>query len=350
MGSQLDLSRRQPLLPLGLGLRRALLRRAEARPLQGRGAQRARADRRQVRLAEGAGHPRRARRRGGPRVRRRALRARPRDGRAGEGPADVLARVSRRHAGPRPRERRDLQHDQRLRHRGRRLAHGDPPAADQGRPLGHHAHDRLPGLHPVLVAQRGRRRQRRHAHAARAGRGLEQHGQAPPGDGAGRARGALRGRDGDGDRGRGGAAAPPPPDEQPHRHRPAARQRQGRHRGGARVRRGRHPRVLRHHADLRDDGAGHQGRRLRDGLRRAGQRDGLPAAGAPRRAGDPLPAAGARRPAHGRADDGAAQPPRPVPARRAGAPLRAAGDDRATPAPTTTCRAAGWPRRRRRTR
>ena len=76
----------------------------------------------------------------------------------------------------------------------------------------------------------------------------------------------------------------------------------------------------------------------------------LRAARAPRRAGHPLPPAGARRPAHGRADHGAAQPPRPVPARRARAPLRAAGDDRATPAPTTTCRAAGWPRRRRRTR
>ena len=51
------------------------------------------------------------------------------------------------------------------------------------------------GSHPVLVAQRGRRRLRRHAHAARAGRRLEQHGQAPPGDGAGRARGpATRSR------------------------------------------------------------------------------------------------------------------------------------------------------------
>ena len=79
MASQLDLSRRQPLLPLGSDFAVQLLRRGEAGPLQGRRAHRARAHRRQVRLAEGARHPRRARRAGGPRVRRRALRARPRD-------------------------------------------------------------------------------------------------------------------------------------------------------------------------------------------------------------------------------------------------------------------------------
>ena len=43
--------------------------------------------------------------------------------------------LARRHAGPRPRERRDLQHHQRLRHRGHRLAQRRAPAADQGRPL-----------------------------------------------------------------------------------------------------------------------------------------------------------------------------------------------------------------------
>ena len=43
------------------------------------------------------------------------------------------------------------------------------------------------GVGPVLVAAGGGRRQGRHAHPARAGRRLEQHGQAPAGHGAGRA-------------------------------------------------------------------------------------------------------------------------------------------------------------------
>ena len=68
-------------------------------------------------------------------------------------------------------------------------------------------------------------------------------------------------------------AAPPAGHERSHRHDLAARPGQRRHRGGSGVRRGRRAGVLRHDADPGHDGAGHQGRRLRDGGGRAGQRD-----------------------------------------------------------------------------
>ena len=81
-----------------------------------------------------------------------------------------------------------LQHDQRLRHRGHRLARRPAAPADEVGSGRHHARRRLPRLRAVLVAHRGRRRLRRHPHPARAGGRLGQHRQAPAGHGAGRAR------------------------------------------------------------------------------------------------------------------------------------------------------------------
>ena len=107
------------------------------------------------------------------------------------------------------------------------------------------------------------------------------------------------------------------------------------------------PGLLRHHAQPRHDGAGHQGRRVRRRRRRDRRRGGAPRARRAGSAGHRVDHADLRRPAHGAHHDHTARRPLPVPRHRAAAQLRHPGAGAVRRHRRRRRRARGWPGSRR---